>query len=134
MKYAKWTLSVLALVMLIGVLPSNAEAQDDRSGLEMWAQTCGNCHQNQPAGRYSKDYWISVIAHMRIEARLTDAEAEAILAFLTRRDRNDDDGTEASVDSATPAADKYIQERGGVPANKPATKPKNDTGKKDPAS
>lgn len=60
--------------------PGHLAAQ--RSGVEMWSQNCGNCHTIQPANRYTAGAWESVMAHMTIAARLTDAEAEAILEFL----------------------------------------------------
>lgn len=69
----------LVAVVSFGI-PTRLAAQ--RSGVEIWSQTCGNCHTIQPANRYTANGWESVVAHMTIMARLTDAEAEAILEFL----------------------------------------------------
>jgi mono/diheme cytochrome c family protein len=69
---------------LIGVaaalLPADSTAQ--QSGVEIWSQTCGNCHMIQPANRYSADQWQKLMMHMRITARMTDEDADAVLQFL----------------------------------------------------
>jgi len=74
----------LVAVSLIGVaavlLPVDGHAQ--RSGVEIWSQTCGNCHVLQPANRYSADQWQKLMMHMRITARMTDEDADAVLQFL----------------------------------------------------
>lgn len=69
-----------ALCVLTALPPEQAVAQ--RSGVEIWSQTCGNCHVIQPANRYTADQWSSIMVHMRIQARLPDADADAVLQFL----------------------------------------------------
>ena len=95
---------------LIGVaaalLPADGTAQ--QSGVEIWSQTCGNCHVIQPANRYSADQWQKLMMHMRITARMTDEDADAVLQFLKsgarkvtasgRRSQPDTLGTLASRD------------------------------------
>jgi mono/diheme cytochrome c family protein len=71
---------VLAGAVLAISLPANLAAQ--RSGVEVWSQTCGNCHMNQPPDRYTADHWASIMTHMKIAANLTDDESEAALEFL----------------------------------------------------
>jgi|GEM_PF-2821621 len=70
--------SAIAAVALIGI--SGAAAQ--RTGVQVWAQTCGNCHTAQPANRYRADQWGAIIKHMALNARLTTAESDAVLQFL----------------------------------------------------
>jgi mono/diheme cytochrome c family protein len=53
-----------------------------RSGVEIWSQSCGSCHAIQPANRYTGDQWETIMENMKLVARLTDADAEAILEFL----------------------------------------------------
>lgn len=60
--------------------PARLEAQ--RSGVEIWSQTCGRCHLPQPAIRYTADQWESIMLDMAIFARLTDDDAAAVLEFL----------------------------------------------------
>lgn len=74
------TRHTLAGAMLLFMLVPSAWAQ--RSGVEIWAQTCGNCHTAQPAVRYTADQWEHIATHMELTARLTDDEAAAVLQFL----------------------------------------------------
>jgi cytochrome c5 len=62
-------------------------AQAQRSDVEIWSQSCGNCHTNQPARRYSADQWGKITTHMMVQARLTDDESAAILRFLRKGSR-----------------------------------------------
>lgn len=70
------TASAIALVMF----PRAAQGQ--RSGVEIWSRACGFCHIAQPPDRYTAKDWDSIGMHMIITARLTDAEGDAVLAFL----------------------------------------------------
>jgi len=69
-----------ALVCAMALAPQRMLAQ--RSGVEVWAQTCGNCHTPQPAARYNAENWHRIVVHMMIQARLTDADADAVRQFL----------------------------------------------------
>lgn len=71
-------IGVVAMVALTS--PSPAKAQ--HSGVEIWAAVCGRCHTIQPPGRYTAKDWTSIMAHMTLEARLTDAQRDAVLEFL----------------------------------------------------
>lgn len=64
----------------IGIVPNQAVGQ--RSGVEIWSQTCNRCHMSQPTSRYDARHWNSIIRHMKIHARLTDKEAELVGQFL----------------------------------------------------
>lgn len=79
MKNFKRTL-VLALGAIIVFVPTNALAQS--SGVEIWSQRCGMCHNQQPADRYDANNWESIMTHMTLNARLTSAQADAVLDFL----------------------------------------------------
>lgn len=70
----------LAGVLMAFSLPTSVQAQ--RSGVEIWSQTCGNCHKIQPANRYTADQWESIMVRMRTWACLTDDESAAVLEFL----------------------------------------------------
>jgi len=70
---------------LIGVMTSlmpTAILAQQRSGVEIWAQTCRNCHKIQPPNRYTPDQWSTLVVHMSVYTRMTDAEADAVLQFL----------------------------------------------------
>lgn len=69
-----------AMGLVLALTPARAVAQ--RSGVEVWAQTCGNCHAAQPGSRYSAENWQRLVRHMMITARMTDADADAVRQFL----------------------------------------------------
>lgn len=51
-------------------------------GAQLWAQTCGHCHNIRSPSSYSDAQWDVVMLHMRVRATLTAGEHKAILAFL----------------------------------------------------
>jgi cytochrome c5 len=71
---------LLALGTVALLLPADAVAQD--SGVQLWTKRCGACHVQQPANRYTAGQWESIVTHMTLMARIPDAQADAILAFL----------------------------------------------------
>ncbi len=73
------TVAGFALMALL-VLPQEAVGQ--RSGVEIWSANCGRCHSVQPPNRYMAKDWESILTQMIITARLTDAEGEAVTAFM----------------------------------------------------
>lgn len=84
--------------LMVALLPTALQAQ--RSGVEAWSQTCGNCHEIQPPNRYTADGWQKIVTHMRVAARISDAESEAILQFLKSGARR--------VAMAAPARDEGV--------------------------
>lgn len=96
------TMLVGVTVVLAMAVPVAVGAQDTRSDVQVWSQSCSNCHTNQPARRYTGDQWSSIIPHMKIMARLTDGEAEAVLRYLKRGARKPEEGgTGGATDSST---------------------------------
>lgn len=77
----KSMIKYIAVGLVVLMMPSPAHSQQI-SGVEVWAQTCGNCHYTQPAARYTADKWQSIVSHMKLAARLTDEEADAVEHFL----------------------------------------------------
>jgi len=71
---------LLAAGLLLLFIPGEAAAQ--RSGAQVWAESCGNCHMLQPANRYKAERWAIIVRHMQINARLTNDETEAVHGFL----------------------------------------------------
>jgi cytochrome c5 len=69
------------LAALALLLPLEATGQQ-RTGVEIWGAVCGRCHMTQPPGRYTANQWQAVGTHMVITARLTTAQAEAVIDFL----------------------------------------------------
>ncbi|GMR13978.1 MAG: hypothetical protein BMS9Abin29_2205 [Gemmatimonadota bacterium] len=91
-----------AAMAVILTMPSSLVAQSNgRSDVEIWAQTCANCHSNQPRSKYDSVKWESIIVHMQIVARLADKEAEAVLRYLKRGARSQE---QAAASAAQPAS------------------------------
>jgi len=87
---------VVVSVTIVSPVPAAAQ----RSGVDIWSQSCGRCHRPQPPIRYSADAWETIVAQMRIYARLTDDEANAVLQFLqgaARRVAENDAGSDSMV-------------------------------------
>jgi len=72
------TVSLVAISAF--ALPTAASAQ--HSGVEIWASVCGRCHTRQPPQRYAAKDWRAIMDHMTLNARLTDAQRDAVLAFM----------------------------------------------------
>ncbi len=89
----------LAIIWLaFQAFPAAVSAQ--RSGVEIWSQTCGNCHKSQPASRYTTRRWESIATHMKIYARLTDGETRTVLEFLKNGAKDAATVIPASTDEA----------------------------------
>jgi len=81
MRIAKHLTVTAGLLAIVGLaLPVPASAQ--HSGVEIWAAMCGRCHTPQPPARYTAKDWRAIMGHMTLAARLTDAQRDAVLAFL----------------------------------------------------
>jgi cytochrome c5 len=53
-----------------------------KSGNQLWAETCTQCHNNRDPGTYSDVNWSIAMHHMRIRADLNAADSRKILEFL----------------------------------------------------
>ena len=71
-------LGLLAAITMALVAPLEGQ----RAGAEIWGANCGRCHMIQPANRYDAKGWEDIGMHMAITARLTSAEATAVIDFL----------------------------------------------------
>lgn len=92
----------VASAVVILTMPGSVQAQrSGRSDVNIWAQTCANCHTNQPRSKYESVKWEPIMVHMQLAARLTDDEAQAILRYLKRGARSEDQAaaSEAQAES-----------------------------------
>lgn len=120
MRYQILGLSLVAGLMVLAA-PGTAQAQDSRSDVEIWAQSCSSCHAIQPARRYTADQWESIMVHMKLTANLTDAESAAVLRFMTQGARKpgatyDEDRGAASLSARL---DRYLSTLGTAVAAPP---------------
>jgi len=82
----------LSLASLLVSAPVNAQGAQNEApqaamaqfarGATSWADNCARCHNMRSPGELRDDQWRAVVAHMRVRAGLTGAEARDILAFL----------------------------------------------------
>jgi cytochrome c5 len=56
-----------------------------KSGSQLWAERCGQCHNIRDPGSYSAAQWRVAVHHMRFRAFLTGQEERAITEFLTAK-------------------------------------------------
>lgn len=58
------------------------KAPTKKSGVQLWQENCGACHNLRDPAGYSDAQWDVAVQHMRIRANLTAQEARAIAEFL----------------------------------------------------
>lgn len=54
----------------------------DKSGAQLWGESCVRCHNAPSPATYSDDQWNIILGHMKIKAGLTDIETKKIERFL----------------------------------------------------
>lgn len=59
-----------------------ARADSNKSGAELWAQTCGHCHNLRSPSSYGPYQWEVAVYDMRVRAHLTGEEQRKITEFL----------------------------------------------------
>lgn len=99
---------LVSVLLSAGALGMPADGHGQRSGVEIWSQNCGRCHLPQPANQYTADQWESILYHMRLAARLTDAETEAVLAFLQGGAKRVGSGEAGPAHPADPASGRRL--------------------------
>jgi cytochrome c5 len=69
-----------------GTAPASANAApaapSGKSGAELWASTCGHCHNIRSPSSYGPAQWEVAVNDMRVRANLTGEEQRKITEFL----------------------------------------------------
>lgn len=117
----------VASAAVILTIPGSVHAQrSGRSDVNIWAQTCSNCHANQPRSKYESVKWEAIMVHMQLVARLTDDETQAVLRYLKRGARTEDQAaaSEAQAESTDSggASDGMRAKDPAIPKSKPTEK------------
>jgi len=108
---------ILALAVFLAA-PAAARAQVDPlligEGAQVWANTCGRCHNIRPPTERTDAQWATILMHMRARANLTRHQADAVLAYLQATNT-----AETSTTAAAPAEKPDARARSGehVPAS-----------------
>lgn len=58
------------------------EAEMEKSGAQLWAETCNRCHLAPSPADYNDTDWETINLHMRIRANLAENEIRKIQEFL----------------------------------------------------
>lgn len=106
--------AVLPVLLGLFAVATPAAAQSPSQmarGAQLYSTTCGRCHDARSPSERTDRQWVTIMAHMRARANLTEADAEAVLAFLQAT--NIPEGGSASVGSAAGADSR----KGGSASN-----------------
>jgi hypothetical protein len=66
----------------IAQVSTAAPAASFVGGAQLWADTCGRCHNLRSPSSYSAAQWEVITHHMRVRCTLTGDDERAIVAFL----------------------------------------------------
>lgn len=58
------------------------EFKIEKSGAQLWGETCNRCHLAPSPADYNDTDWETISLHMRVRANLTENEINKIEAFL----------------------------------------------------
>ncbi len=74
---------IVAIVFIGALLIVSGCANNvERGKAQVWADTCGRCHNIRSASFYSNAQWDVAMLHMRVRANLTAKEYKDILEYL----------------------------------------------------
>lgn len=93
------TIRTGALAAAIAILaPRGAAAvQNTMDGAQVYARTCGRCHNpRSPLERADRD-WTVIVSHMRVRGNLTGAESRAVREFLQAMNARPQPATEPAA-------------------------------------
>ena len=81
------TLSFLGLISVASandseLLEKKENIEFQKSGPELWAETCTRCHNAPSSMEFSDDEWDILAKHMKIRAQIPDEDMKKILEFL----------------------------------------------------
>ena len=54
----------------------------NKSGVQLWGENCGRCHNAPTMDQYSAAHWDVIGTHMKLKAGITDEEVTKIVAYL----------------------------------------------------
>ena len=58
------------------------EVKFERSGAQLWGETCTRCHLTPSPAAYNDTDWSTIELHMRIRANLSEPDSNKIFEFL----------------------------------------------------
>jgi len=64
------------------VAETSDEFKIEKSGAQLWGETCNRCHIAPSPADYNDTDWETISLHMRVRANLTENESKKIEEFL----------------------------------------------------
>tara|TARA_R110002050_G_scaffold258992_1_gene398363 strand:+ start:33 stop:353 length:321 start_codon:yes stop_codon:yes gene_type:complete len=64
------------------VADASDEFKIEKSGAQLWGETCNRCHIAPSPADYNDTDWETISLHMRVRANLTEKESKKIEEFL----------------------------------------------------
>ncbi|MFY0654352.1 MAG: cytochrome c [Cyclobacteriaceae bacterium] len=77
------TIFTYILVMVISVKCAVPKYVTEKSGAQLWGESCVRCHNTASPTTFSDTEWDVAVTHMEIRAQLTEQEANKIYEFMT---------------------------------------------------
>ncbi|OFX54766.1 MAG: hypothetical protein A2046_00525 [Bacteroidetes bacterium GWA2_30_7] len=78
-------ISVMVAIFIAMIIINSCNVSQkisEKSGAQLWGETCIRCHNTPPPTSYSDAQWQTVVTHMKVRANLTDEETKKIVDFL----------------------------------------------------
>jgi cytochrome c5 len=63
-------------------ITENKEIKFERSGAQLWGETCTRCHLAPSPAAYNDTDWSTIELHMRIRANISASDSNKIFEFL----------------------------------------------------
>lgn len=63
-------------------ITESKEVKFERSGAQLWGETCSRCHLVPSPAAYNDTDWSTIELHMRIRANISESDSNKIFEFL----------------------------------------------------
>lgn len=63
-------------------ITESEEVKFERSGAQLWGETCTRCHLTPSPAAYNDTDWSTIELHMKIRANLSESDSNKIFDFL----------------------------------------------------
>lgn len=73
-------ITIASLISIGSCAPS--QKVQDKTGIQLWGENCGRCHNAPGPGEFSAANWEIVGRHMRVRTNITETEEKKIIEYL----------------------------------------------------
>lgn len=75
-------ITILTSFVLASCSTEKVTAYKNKSGAQLWGETCIRCHNTPSPASYNDPDWNTIKLHMKVRANLTKEQADKIFEFL----------------------------------------------------